>query len=145
MVWPNFTYDFQQLRGCHLSDNTRGFILPLILLEASFHLPFHPFFYSMLNEYSIAPGQLFALSWWTLVPFFIDCCIHNEPPMLGVFQKIYHLKVKGQVALIGNAHFSIRQGFGPIIKIGLRTFISKKDKFVRVICNLKIDFVLSIL
>ncbi|MBA0781550.1 hypothetical protein Gotri_002464 [Gossypium trilobum] len=30
----------------------------------------------------------------TLVAFFINCCMHKEPPMLGVFQKFYQLKDK---------------------------------------------------
>ncbi|KAL1165896.1 hypothetical protein V6Z11_A06G159600 [Gossypium hirsutum] len=28
----------------------------------------------------------------TLVAFYINFCMHNEPPLLGVFQKIYQLK-----------------------------------------------------
>ncbi|KAH1097555.1 hypothetical protein J1N35_014476 [Gossypium stocksii] len=89
---PNFAYDFEIVKGeCSLNDSSDGFILPLYLLEASFYLPLHPFFYVVLNDYGIAPGQLTGLSWWTLVAYFINCSKRYEPPFIGVFQYIYQL------------------------------------------------------
>ncbi|KAH1097507.1 hypothetical protein J1N35_014428 [Gossypium stocksii] len=90
VVWgilnPNFTYTFCLPERCRLSNNTICFILPLILLEDGFPLPLDSFFCIVLNEYEIAPRQLSALSWCTLVAYYIECCMHNEPPLLGVFK-----------------------------------------------------------
>lgn len=104
---PNFTYDFRLVWGeCHHSDNTESFIPPLFLLEVGFHMPFHAFFSSVLDEYGIALGQLSILSWWPLVAYFINRCLNNEPPILDIFQKIYQLNIKRHGALAGMTHFS---------------------------------------
>ncbi|KAK5845331.1 hypothetical protein PVK06_001502 [Gossypium arboreum] len=43
-----------------LSDTTDG---SMYVLEVGFHLPLHPFFYHLLDEYKIALGQLSSFSW----------------------------------------------------------------------------------
>ncbi|KAK5825511.1 hypothetical protein PVK06_020353 [Gossypium arboreum] len=69
----------------------------------------------VLKEYGIAPRQLVGLS-WTLVAYFIDRCIREEPPMFDVFQYFYQLKFIIQGASVGMVHFSARMGREPIIK-----------------------------
>ncbi|KAH1045776.1 hypothetical protein J1N35_036560 [Gossypium stocksii] len=63
-IWlPNFAYHFDIVNGeRRLSDSSKGFILPLYILEAGFHLLLHHFFYTGLEEYRIAAGQLTGLS-----------------------------------------------------------------------------------
>ncbi|KAH1114745.1 hypothetical protein J1N35_008123 [Gossypium stocksii] len=61
---PHFAYEFSIPEGCHrLSEITEDtFLFPLHVLEARFHLPLHPFFCNLLNDYKIAPGQLLGFS-----------------------------------------------------------------------------------
>ncbi|KAH1047101.1 hypothetical protein J1N35_037885 [Gossypium stocksii] len=52
----NFAFAFDAIEGERwLSDTEEGFLLPLHLLEAGFHLSLHPFFCTVLREYEIAP------------------------------------------------------------------------------------------
>ncbi|KAH1072241.1 hypothetical protein J1N35_024569 [Gossypium stocksii] len=44
---PNFAFDFEIVEGeKRLNDTKEGLLLPLHMLEASFHIPLHPFFYT---------------------------------------------------------------------------------------------------
>ncbi|KAH1030988.1 hypothetical protein J1N35_043162 [Gossypium stocksii] len=60
----NFSYDFSILIGAHRLSNTSNssFLLPLHILELGFHLPLHPFFYHLFDDYRIAPNQLSSFS-----------------------------------------------------------------------------------
>ncbi|KAK5846120.1 hypothetical protein PVK06_002391 [Gossypium arboreum] len=62
----NFEYEFFFSEGSHrLYETTRdSFLFSLYALEASFHLPLHLFFCSLLNDYNITPDQLLGFSWW---------------------------------------------------------------------------------
>ncbi|KAH1096889.1 hypothetical protein J1N35_013810 [Gossypium stocksii] len=87
---PNFAYEFSIVEGVQkLNDIDGGFLVPLHVLEASFHRPFHQFFYHLLKEYEIAPRQLSGFSWWVTVTYFIDCCRQEEAPLISVFQHLY--------------------------------------------------------
>ncbi|KAH1091916.1 hypothetical protein J1N35_019173 [Gossypium stocksii] len=79
ILLPNFTYQFEIVIGerC-LSDSKKGFILPLYLVEAGFHLPLHPFFLAVLQE---ADGKLArALIRKYREPFDFFYTIYNIPP-----------------------------------------------------------------
>lgn len=90
---PNFAYEFSTVEGVkRLSDTDDGFLLPLHALEASFHLPLHPFFYHLFEEYGIALGQLSGFSWWDAISYYIDCYHRYKEPLLFVFQNLYQLK-----------------------------------------------------
>ncbi|KAK8271012.1 hypothetical protein V6Z11_D11G234400 [Gossypium hirsutum] len=94
ILFPNFTFHFEIITGeRHVSDSSKGLILLLYLLKDGFHLPLHPFFCMVLKEYGIAPGQLIGLSWWTCLAYFLHCNNLNGPPLFGVFQRFYRLKV----------------------------------------------------
>lgn len=72
--------------------------------------------------------------------FYIDCCIHHERPLLGVFQKFYQLKVKRIGTSAGSAHFSVRQGCKPLIQNRISNLHQRKDKYIRVVCKLNFGF-----
>lgn len=98
-VWgiqlPNFAYEFSIVEGARrLSDIKEGFLLHLHVLDAGFHLPFHPFFYHLLEEYGISPREivwflvvgrncvfhkLFSLKWSTTT-----CCLSESLPIKGL-------------------------------------------------------------
>ncbi|KAH1031776.1 hypothetical protein J1N35_043950 [Gossypium stocksii] len=126
--------------GCHPSNSSLGFILPLTLLEAGFHLFLYPFFCVVLNNYEIAPCQLSAISWWTLVAFFINYCIHNEHPLLSVFQRFYQLKKQRIGASVGNAHFNVRSGYELLNKNKISNLHMRNDKYIRVVSKLRFNF-----
>ncbi|KAH1073157.1 hypothetical protein J1N35_025485, partial [Gossypium stocksii] len=83
-------------------------------MTACFHLPLHPFSPVVLKDYTIAPGQLTSISWWTLVAYFIGCSNRYESPFIDVFQHIYQLKVITQGALNRMVHFGTIMGHEPI-------------------------------
>ncbi|KAH1091831.1 hypothetical protein J1N35_019088 [Gossypium stocksii] len=56
----------------------------------------------------------------------VDCCKRNEPPLLGVFQKFYQLRVTKQMVGIGFAHFSVRSDFHLIIQNSISNLHWKK-------------------
>lgn len=85
-----FTFDFLIVEGVKkLSETEKGFLLPLHLLEAGFHLSLHLFFCTVLQEYRIALGQLTNFSFFISIVYFIDYCLRNEPLLLFIFQSIY--------------------------------------------------------
>lgn len=85
---PNFAYDFSIIEGSNrLSDTTdRNFLLPMHVLKVSFHLPLHPFCH-LLDEYNIAPRQLFGFSWWVVMAYFIECSRREEMSLIAFFPK----------------------------------------------------------
>ncbi|KAH1130495.1 hypothetical protein J1N35_001873 [Gossypium stocksii] len=63
-----------------LSDIKEGFLLHLHVLEAGFHLPFHPFFYHLLEEYGISH---WAIVWFLVNLYQLKAC--NRGGSLGLF------------------------------------------------------------
>ncbi|KAK5846379.1 hypothetical protein PVK06_002665 [Gossypium arboreum] len=58
-VKANFYICTKEMEEMQLSEIIEdSFLLPPHVLEARFHLPLHPFFYSLLNDYKITPGQI---------------------------------------------------------------------------------------
>lgn len=118
----NFTYDFSIPEGSNcLSDtNNSSFLLPLHVIEASFHLPLHPFFYieasfhlslhpffyHLLDEYKIASGQLSGFSWWVAIMYFIEYSRHTEVSLIVVFQNLYQLKAYNRKCVVGLFYFT---------------------------------------
>lgn len=90
----NFMYEFFLQEGPHRLYETTddSFLLLMHVLEVGFHLSLHPFFYNVLNDYNIAPGQLSGFSWWLVMAYFLDCSQCGEVSMLVGFQHLYQLK-----------------------------------------------------